>query len=141
MLEGRAAHLAAQRIDDATLERLRTCNDATGLAVRADPPDVIGFLKGKREFHAAILETARSQLLTALLGSLIEQPMIWRTAHKFGGEALRSSHGEHDELLAAFARRDEPGAQAVMAAHVCRAFHACAAAHHGLSAIDRPRWI
>ena len=35
--------------------------------------------------------------------------MIWRTAHHYGREALLRSFGEHDELLAAFARRDGPG--------------------------------
>ena len=139
MLEGYAARRAAERIDEATLERLRDCNQAIGRAVRADPPDVMGFLEGNREFHAIVLETAQSRRLGALLGSLIEQPVVWRTAHQYGREALRRSHSEHDELLAAFARRDGAWAQAVMAAHIHRAFHAYADAHHGLAAIDGAR--
>ncbi|WP_370516013.1 FCD domain-containing protein [Novosphingobium sp. Gsoil 351] len=47
------------------------------------------------------------------------------------------SFGEHDELLAAFARRDGAWAEAVMAAHIRRAYHAYADAHTGLTAIDR----
>ena len=139
MLEGYAARRAAERIDEATLERLRDCNQAIGRAVRADPPDVMGFLEGNREFHAIVLETAQSRRLGALLGSLIEQPVVWRTAHQYGREALRRSHREHDELLAAFARRDGAWAQAVMAAHIHRAFHAYADAHHGLAANDGAR--
>ena len=54
-------------------------------------------------------------------------------------EYLRRSHGEHDELLAAFARRDGAWAQAIMASHIHRAFHAYADAHHGLAAIDGTR--
>ena len=139
MLEGYAARRAAERIDEATLERLRDCNQAIGRAVRADPPDVMGFLESNREFHAIVLETAQSRRLGALLGSLIEQPVVWRTAHQYGREALRRSHGEHDELIAAFARRDGAWAQAIMASHIHRAFHAYADAHHGLAAIDGAR--
>lgn len=139
MLESHAARRAAERMDDATLQRLRECNQAIHRAVRASPPDVIGFLEGNRDFHAIILETAQSRRLASLLGTLIEQPVVWRTAHQYGTEALRRSHGEHDELLAAFARRDGAWAEAIMASHIRRAFHAYADAHQGLSAIDGPR--
>ena len=139
MLEGHAARRAAERIDDATLRRLRICNQAIDAAVRVPRPDVMGFLEGNREFHAIILETSGSRRLGALLGTLIEQPVVWRTAHHYGQDALRRSHGEHDELLSAFARRDGAWAEAVMAAHIRRAFHAYADAHQGLSSFDMAR--
>lgn len=137
MLEGHAARRAAERMNDALLVRLRAANRALGIAVRARPPDVEGFLEGNREFHAIILQAAASPRLAALLGTLIEQPVIWRTAHHYGREALLRSFGEHDELLAAFARRDGAWAEAVMAAHIRRAYHAYADAHTGLTEIDR----
>lgn len=137
MLEGHAARRAAERMSDALLVRLRDANRALGMAVRANPPDIEGFLEGNREFHAIILQAAASPRLAALLGTLIEQPVIWRTAHHYGREALLRSFGEHDELLAAFARRDGPWAEAVMAAHIRRAYHAYADAHTGLTEIDR----
>ena len=137
MLEGHAARRAAERMTDPQIKRLRDANRAIGVAVRAIPLDVEGFLEGNREFHAIILQAAASPRLAALLGTLIEQPVIWRTAHHYGREALLRSFGEHDELLAAFARRDGPWAEAVMAAHIRRAYHAYADAHTGLAAIDR----
>ena len=139
MLEGHAARRAAGRIDEATLHRLRCVNQAILQCVKDDPPDVDGFLEGNREFHAIILETAQSRRLASLLGTLIEQPVIWRTAHHYGRDALRRSQSEHDELLAAFARHDGAWAEAVMAAHIRRAFHAYADAHQGLSTIDGAR--
>ena len=139
MLEGHAARRAAERIDDATIQRLRLCNQAIFEAIRPEQPDVAGFLEGNRDFHAIILETSSSRRLSSLLATLIEQPVIWRTAHHYGRDALRRSHGEHDELLAAFARRDGAWAEAVMAAHIRRAFHAYADAHHGLAAFDMAR--
>jgi DNA-binding GntR family transcriptional regulator len=137
MLEGHAARRAAERMGDAVIHRLRTTNQAIGAAVRADPPDVEGFIDGNRAFHAIILEAAASPRLAALLGTLIEQPVVRRTAQHYGREALLRSFGEHDELLAAFARRDGAWAEAVMAGHIRRAYHAYADAHAGLAAIDR----
>lgn len=137
MLEGHAARRAAERMDDARLQRLREMNRAIAAAVGVEPPVVTAFLERNRDFHAIILDAADSPRLTALLGTLIEQPVVWRTAHHYGREALRRSHAEHEELLAAFARRDGAWAEAVMAAHIRRAFHAYADAHRGLGAIDR----
>jgi DNA-binding GntR family transcriptional regulator len=136
ILEARAARRAAERIDAAAMQQLRDCNRRILQAVTQIPADVQGFLEANREFHAIILEKAASRRLSALLGALIEQPVVWRTAHHYGREALLRSHGEHEELLAAFARRDGAWAEAVMSAHIHRAFHAYADAHQGLTAID-----
>jgi DNA-binding GntR family transcriptional regulator len=136
ILEARAARRAAERMDPAAMQGLRDCNRTILQAVSASPADIQGFLEANREFHAIILEKAESRRLSSLLAALIEQPVIWRTAHHYGREALLRSHGEHEELLAAFARRDGAWAEAVMSAHIHRAFHAYADAHQGLSAID-----
>ncbi|WFL76393.1 GntR family transcriptional regulator [Altererythrobacter arenosus] len=137
MMEGYAARRAAERMDDRTLERLRACNSAIYAAIRGSKPDVATFLEHNKEFHAIILEAADSRRLSSLLGALIEQPVVWRTAQHYGREAFNRSHSEHEDLLAAFARRDGPWAEAVMAGHIRRAFHAYADAHRGLTAIDR----
>lgn len=136
MLEGRAARRAAERMDQAALQHLRDCNRKILSAVAPPVADVPAFLEANREFHAMILEKADSRHLSSLLSALIEQPVVWRTAHHYGREALLRSHGEHEELLAAFARRDGSWAEAVMSAHIHRAFHAYADAHQGLSSID-----
>lgn len=136
MLEGHAARRAAERMTEETLQRLRATNALIRAAISVEPAEVGAFLEHNRAFHGVILEAAQSPRLAALLATLIEQPVVWRTAHHYGREALRRSHGEHEELLAAFARRDGAWAEAVMVAHIRRAFHAYADAHHGLGAID-----
>ncbi len=136
ILEGRAARRAAERIDDVALRLLRDCNRMIFEAVKQTPADIQGFLEANREFHEIILDRAASRRLSSLLSALIEQPVVWRTAHHYGRDALLRSHAEHEELLAAFARRDGAWAEAVMSAHIRRAFHAYADAHHGLTAID-----
>lgn len=132
-LEGHAARLAAERMDDERLAALKACNERLSSSVFRDVPDVSGFLEANREFHAIVLDAAGSRRLASLLGILIEQPVVWRTAHHYTPDALRSSHAEHEQLLAAFERRDGGWAEAVMAAHIRRAFHAYADAHAGLA--------
>ncbi|MEI6642848.1 MAG: GntR family transcriptional regulator [Novosphingobium sp.] len=129
MLEGRAARRAAERMTETALERIRKANRALGAAIQQPMPDVAGFLEGNREFHAIILEVAGSRRLAALLGTLIEQPVVLRTARQYTREELRRSHAEHEELTAAFARRDGAWAEAIMTSHILRAYHAYADAH------------
>lgn len=135
-LEGMAARRAAERMTPAALARIEAANRALAEAVRRPRPDVDGFLEANREFHAAILDTAGSRRLAALLGTLIEQPVVWRTAHHYSREQLNRSHSEHEELIAAFARRDGAWAEAVMASHILRAFHAYADAHRAHAALQ-----
>ncbi|MHA7819776.1 MAG: GntR family transcriptional regulator [Erythrobacter sp.] len=137
MMEGYAARRAAERMDDATLERLRACNSAIYTAIRGKSVDVSAFLEHNKSFHEIVLETADSRRLTSLLAALIEQPVVWRTAQHYGRDAFNRSHSEHDDLLAAFARKDGAWAEAIMAGHIRRAFHAYADAHRGMAAIDR----
>lgn len=132
-LEGHAARLAADRMTDEAMARLRAANDAIGTAVNQPSPDIGGFLEGNREFHTILLETASSRRLTALLNALIEQPVVWRTAYFYDREALIRSHAEHEELIAAFMCKDGVWAEAVMIAHILRAHHAYIEAHSRLA--------
>lgn len=126
MLEGHAARRAAKRVSWDQLERLKTHNRALGDAVSGATPDIQAFLEHNREFHAIILEAAASERLAGMLSRLVERPVVLRTAQQYDQENLRRSHHEHEELLAAFARQDGDWAEAVMAAHIRRAFHAYA---------------
>ena len=126
-------------MDDATLEQLRNCNSAIYAAVRGKSPDVTAFLEHNKRFHETILAKAESRRLTSLLAALIEQPVVWRTAQHYGRDAFNRSHSEHEDLLAAFARKDGAWAEAIMAGHIRRAFHAYADAHRGMAAIDLDR--
>jgi len=133
MLEAYAARRAAERMTPDSLARLRMANTQIAQAIAQPRPDVTAFLEGNRVFHGAILEVAGSRRLVAQLGSLVEQPVVWRTAHHYGPDALHRSWSEHEELIAAFARRDGSWAQAIMSSHILRAYHAYADAHRGLS--------
>jgi DNA-binding GntR family transcriptional regulator len=134
ILESLAAERAAVRIAHEELARLRWLNAAIGRAVAQDPPDISAFLDHNLAFHNIIVEAAASPRLQNMLAKLIEQPVVWRTAQNYDRSNLERSHREHEELLAAFERRDDAWAASIMAGHIRRAFHTYADAH-GRSAI------
>ncbi len=137
MLEGYAARRAAEAMTEDVLTQLRACNAAIGAAISGKKPDITTFLDRNREFHALVLDTAGSRRLTNLLTALIEQPVVWRTAHHYSHEAFQRSHSEHNDLLSAFERRDGAWAETVMAGHIRRAFHAYCDAHKGMTEGER----
>ena len=137
MLEAHAARRASERMTEGVLQRLRGCNERIHAVLDRGVPDVPTFMEANREFHAIVLEQAASRRLAALLGTLVEQPVVRRTAEHYGLEQLAQSWREHDELVAAFARRDHVWAEAVMLGHIRRAFHAYADAHKGMSGETR----
>lgn len=124
MLEAHAARRAAERMTDDRLAELQSCNRAIETAVSKAKPDVVAFLNRNREFHGSIIEGASSPRLLATLATLVEQPIVRRTAMHYGREELEQSASEHRELLKAFAARDGEWAHAVMTGHIRRAFHA-----------------
>ena len=133
MLEAYAARRAAERMTPDSLAGLRDANAQIAQAITQSKPDVTAFLEGNRVFHAAILEAAGSRRLVAQLGALVEQPVVWRTAHHYGPDALHRSWSEHEELIAAIARGDGAWAEAIMSSHILRAYHAYADAHRGMA--------
>jgi DNA-binding GntR family transcriptional regulator len=134
ILEMLAAERAATRINAEQQARLRWLNAAISKAVTQDPADIVAFLDHNLAFHNIIVEAAASPRLQNMLSKLIEQPVVWRTAQNYGRGDLERSHREHEELLAAFDRRDGAWAASIMAGHIRRAFHTYADAH-GRSAI------
>jgi DNA-binding GntR family transcriptional regulator len=129
MLEAHAASRAASRLSWDQIAQLRFANEAIFAAVSAKNPDIPAFLEHNRRFHAIIVDAAKSERLANMLSRLIEQPVLLRTALQYDRENLLRSHHEHQELLAAFERRDQEWARAVMESHIRRAFHAYADAH------------
>lgn len=123
MLEAHAAERAATRLDRAGLTALRDCNRAIGQAIDRSQPDIAGFLDGNRAFHQMIVTAAQSQRLTGILATLVEQPIVRRTAIRYDRDQLERSAREHEELIHAFEAADPAWARSVMTSHIRRAFH------------------
>lgn len=124
MLEAQAARRAATRIAPVQLEALRHHNRLIGAAIAGEQADISAFLEHNRAFHEIILAAAGSSRLASLLTGLIEQPVVWRTAQNYDRVNLQRSHHEHEELVAAFDRRDAGWAASIMAGHIRRAYYA-----------------
>ncbi|WP_309662419.1 GntR family transcriptional regulator [Sphingomonas sp.] len=124
MLEAHAARRAAERMTGDMLYEMRACNAAIERAVGLAQPDVHQFLDRNRDFHAMIIATADSPRLAATLSTLVEQPIVRRTALHYRRDQLAQSANEHRELLQAFVAGDPEWAHAVMTSHIRRAFHA-----------------
>lgn len=129
MLEGRAAYRAASRISEADIGRLQAHNRSIERVLQAGGADVQSFLDHNRAFHAIVLEAAGSANLAQVLTGIVEQPIVARTARQYDIQQISRSVAEHDELVLAFRHRDPDWAQAVMTAHIRRAFHAYVQAH------------
>lgn len=139
MLEAHAASRAATRLDSTGLTRLKECNAAIEAAVFRRDPDVAAFLDGNSEFHRIIVETAQSDRLAGILRTLVEQPVVRRTAVRYGPAQLARSVSEHRELIQAFEARDPDWAKAVMMAHIRRAFHVFAGTLAQVDQAERER--
>ena len=123
MLESHAASRAAERASDAMIEALRANNAEIGKAIRGPTPDVDAFLRLNRAYHAMVLEAAASDRLAMMLNRLVLQPIVHRTALRYDRAQLERSLSEHEEIVAAIARRDPQWAGAVMTSHIRRAYH------------------
>nr|WP_310523479.1 GntR family transcriptional regulator [Polymorphobacter sp.] len=124
MLESHAAARAARRMTPNRIAELVAANARIEAAIEPDVPDVATFLECNRLFHAIIIEVAASPRLSTILAALVEQPVVRRTAARYGRAELARSAHEHGELIQAFIAADSDWAQAVMSGHIRRAFHA-----------------
>lgn len=136
MLESHAAARAARRLTPEMIDRLRTLNQMISSAIALDLPDIQAFLDYNREFHSIVLEAAASPRLSATLATLVEQPVVRRTALLYGRDELARSAAEHDQLIAAFVAGDSEWARSVMHGHIRRAFHSFSEAAPHLRASD-----
>jgi DNA-binding GntR family transcriptional regulator len=124
MLEGHAAERAAARVTADQIATLRRHNAGIEAAIGRKDINVPVFLEENRAFHTVIMDAAHSTQLRTLLGGVVEQPVVLRTALHYDQAELMRSYREHEELIAAFVRRDSDWARAIMTAHIKRAFHA-----------------
>lgn len=123
MLESHAAARAAERVTPEQIDAMTTHNRAIGDAFTGPVVDIAAFVEHNRAFHAVVIAAAGSDRLAAMLATVVEQPIVLRTARQYDREAVERSHAEHDELVVAFRRGDSEWAKAVMTAHIRRAFH------------------
>ncbi|MCH8861359.1 MAG: GntR family transcriptional regulator [Proteobacteria bacterium] len=125
ILEGHAALLASGRAMPGHIEELSHLHRTMSTVLeKEDEPDRDVFVQSNRRFHEIITEAAGSRRLTQMIGRLVEQPLIARTAISYTRVDLQRSNHQHGELIAAFRARDGAWAQAVMKSHILAAYQA-----------------
>jgi DNA-binding GntR family transcriptional regulator len=115
-LECLAAELAAPRIDEADLRRMRKLG-----ASRAEADNA--------EFHAILLRASGNQRLVEMYESLRAHIRIARAhlAEGYSGERDQQQRAEHEAIVEALAARDAEAAKAALRSHIQRASKSLAA--------------
>ncbi len=121
LLEGHAAARAARLIDRDGI-RLLQDNIAQMEAVFASALDderkTETFLRLNGELHESIWKATGSARLESLLGRLVEQALVVRTAHQYTMARILQSHQHHCDLVEALTHGDPLWAEAAMRGHI-----------------------
>lgn len=102
----------------ADLDTLGALADRMDEEARRRPPDLDAITELNNEFHRAVLEASGNGRLVALVSSVVEVPLVWRTFSHYSPEAMRRSLAHHHEIVQALAARDAEWAESVMRSHV-----------------------
>ncbi len=110
---------AAGTVDLAELAALASAMDA---AAEGGAPDIDRITELNNRFHRIILDASGNTRLAAILTSLVQVPLVWRTFAHYPPEVLRRSLAHHHEIVVALAARDSVWAESVMRSHVRNAW-------------------
>lgn len=115
------AEIARAGLPPGQLEQLRELAAATKRA--ADAGNLIEFLETDRKFHVGLIATLGNKPLADLVESLRDRVRLHGFKSGKSREYITQSASEHFLLLEHLAKRDEPGAVALMQRHLERSRH------------------
>ena len=87
-----------------------------------EPPDIDRITELNNRFHRLILDAAGNDRLSAMLASLVEVLLVWRTFSHYAPEVMRRQLTHHHEIIDALRAQDPIWAESVMQSHVCSAW-------------------
>lgn len=87
-----------------------------------ESPNIDQITELNNRFHRLILEAAGNDRLSAMLASLIDVLLVWRTFSHYPPEVMRRNLAHHHEIIAALRARDPAWAESVMQSHICSAW-------------------
>ena len=119
VLEGLACRLAAERLSDAELVRLRSV--LFDHSAHDDVKAGTGYYQspGDHDFHFQIIEGSRQARLTeTLLGDLYQQLRIFRYRSSVNPGRAKAAYEEHVGILEALEKRDGELAEQLMRQHL-----------------------
>ena len=116
-LEGLAAELAADRMDERLLCRLQQVIDEATAALADGRYEV--YAQADDFLHRSVAEAAGNRVLSRNLTMLrVHVGFILGYSHRNIGHHLRASHAEHLRIMAALRARDPAGARRAMEDHI-----------------------
>lgn len=104
ILEGYAAHMAAERLSDRDLDRLEAINER--LAQLAREGDIKTFFRVHNEFHELFIRAAGNEKLLELINQLMMKFNRLRMASLSLPGRMEISVQEHRKIIEAFRERD-----------------------------------
>jgi DNA-binding GntR family transcriptional regulator len=118
LLEGHAAHRAAERVTPAQIAELRrSCDRFAAVA----PEDLSGLVRENIWFHNALLDISGSARLASMVGKVIRLPLVYNSYRWYSPEQKRISVRYHTRITDALAARDPERAERIMREHVLEA--------------------
>ncbi len=115
-LEGLAARLAAERINEEDLVKLESC--IHGFKEPFTEKDVQRYAKEDFKFHQMVVALSDAQRLIKLIATLHDQIRIFRLTTVGLSTRMKTSLNEHRLLIEAFRRKDAEKAEQGMRRHI-----------------------
>lgn len=113
VLEGTAARLAARAASDLELRELSEIN--AEMIASSDPADTSRL---NRQFHAALINSAKNRYLKRAIGAMARTLLILGPSTLYDPARSKSAAEEHEVLLQALYARDGVAAEIQMRAHI-----------------------
>ena len=115
LLEGYAARIAAERINEKGIEKLRKINEQ--LVTLAEKGDVEGFFTKNDEFHSTFISYCGNEKLLEFREHMVQRFMRFRLEALSVPGRLMDSVTQHRNIIRALARKDGRLAEAVVLEH------------------------
>lgn len=124
LLEPYAVALAVQRGGAELLKQLKAANKRMAAAVAKGGPQAVAELQAANSaFHHALLEHSGSARLRAMLGTMIDMPVVMRSFSLYADDERRQSLHHHEDLTRAVEAGNPELARQVMQLHLQSSHH------------------
>ena len=117
VLEGLVARLAAENMDEKTLEKLRKALQKVSTIPEKDR-DLINYTRSEVDFHALLLSAANNQMLKNMMEIVNAHLQIIRLRTVVIPERAQKTVKEHHQILKAIETGDTGAAEELMRAHI-----------------------
>ena len=117
VLEGLAARLATENMDEKTLEKLKKALEKVS-AVPEKDSDLIDYTRSEVDFHALLLSASNNQMLKNMMEIVNAHLQIIRLRTVVIPERAQKTVKEHHQILKAIENGDAGAAEELMRKHV-----------------------